>query len=102
MFDCRFLPNPHWVDELRPLTGLEEPVRRYVLDQPATTAFLAKLGELLELLLPSYVQEGKSYLSIGVGCTGGHHRSVVLAEAIAELLRERGFTPTVSHRDIEK
>lgn len=102
VFDCRFLPNPHWVDELRPLTGLEEPVRRYVLDQPATTAFLAKLGELLELLLPSYVQEGKSYLSIGVGCTGGHHRSVVLAEAIAELLRERGFTPTVSHRDIEK
>ena len=102
VFDCRFLPNPHWVDELRPLSGLDAPVQRYVLDQPATGEFLDKLGALLELLLPSYVREGKSYLSVGVGCTGGHHRSVVLAEAIADLLRERGFTPTVSHRDIEK
>jgi UPF0042 nucleotide-binding protein len=102
VFDCRFLPNPHWVDELRPLSGLDAAVKSYVLEQPATAEFLEKLGDLLGLLLPSYVKEGKSYLSIGVGCTGGHHRSVVLAEAIADLLRDRGFSPAVVHRDIEK
>jgi UPF0042 nucleotide-binding protein len=102
VFDCRFLPNPHWVDELRPLTGLDDEVKRYVLGQPATGEFLTKLDDLLGLLLPSYVDEGKSYLSIGVGCTGGHHRSVVMAEAIAELLRGRGFSPSVAHRDIDK
>jgi UPF0042 nucleotide-binding protein len=102
VFDCRFLPNPYWVDELRPLTGLDDEVRTYVLGQPATGEFLTKLDDLLALLLPSYVDEGKSYLSIGVGCTGGHHRSVVMAEAIAELLRARGFAPSVAHRDIDK
>jgi UPF0042 nucleotide-binding protein len=102
VFDCRFLPNPHWVEELRPLTGLDDDVRKYVLGQPATGEFLTKLDDLLGLLLPSYVDEGKSYLSIGVGCTGGHHRSVVMAEAIAELLQARGFTPSVAHRDIDK
>ena len=102
VLDCRFLPNPHWVDELRPLTGLDEPVRRYVLDQPAAQEFLDHLDGMLALLLPAYVAEGKSYLTLALGCTGGHHRSVAIAEAVADLLRARGFEPTVLHRDVEK
>ncbi|MCU1450912.1 MAG: rapZ, partial [Acidimicrobiales bacterium] len=102
VFDCRFLPNPHWVDELRPQTGLDEPVREYVLGQPETDAFLTKVDDLMALLLPAFVKEGKSYLSIAVGCTGGRHRSVVLAEELARLLAKRGFEPTVQHRDITR
>ena len=102
VFDCRFLPNPHWVEALRPLTGLDEPVRAYVASQPETPQFLAKLDDLLALLLPAYVKEGKSYLSIAVGCTGGTHRSVYIAEELAKLLRERGFRPMISHRDLGK
>jgi RNase adapter protein RapZ len=102
VLDCRFLPNPHWVEELRPLTGLDGPVRDYVLKQPATKEFLDKLDDLLEFLLPNYVNEGKSYLNIAIGCTGGHHRSVVLAEEIAEILRRSGFEPAVLHRDVAK
>ena len=102
VLDCRFLPNPHWVDELRPLTGVDEPVRDYVLSQPQTKEFLAKLDELFGLLLPGYVQEGKTYLSVAVGCTGGRHRSVVLAEEIASCMEAHGFKPTVHHRDIKR
>ena len=102
VLDCRFLPNPHWVDELRPLTGLNQPVRDYVLDQPETKEFLAKLEELLEILLPAYVREGKAYLSVAVGCTGGNHRSVVIAEEIGRILAQRGYAPMVSHRDIDR
>jgi len=102
VFDCRFLPNPHWVPDLRPLTGLDDTVRTYVIDQPDTPLFLERLDGLLELLLPAYVKEGKSYLSIGVGCTGGTHRSVVIASELGRILRARGFEPTVSHRDINK
>jgi UPF0042 nucleotide-binding protein len=102
VLDCRFLPNPHWVEQLRPLTGLDEPVRDYVCQQPETGEFLKRVDDLLALLLPAYVKEGKSYLSIGVGCTGGTHRSVVIAEEMARLLHDRGFEPTVSHRDVEK
>jgi UPF0042 nucleotide-binding protein len=102
VFDCRFLPNPHWVDALRPQTGLDEPVRDYVLGQPETDAFLSKVDDLMALLLPAFVKEGKSYLSIAVGCTGGRHRSVVLAEELARLLAKRGFEPTVQHRDITR
>ena len=102
VLDCRFLPNPHWVDELRPLTGLDEPVRRYVLDQPETALFLEKIDDLFGLLLPGYVKEGKSYLTIAVGCTGGRHRSVVLARELARLMQQRGFRPAVSHRDVAK
>jgi UPF0042 nucleotide-binding protein len=102
VFDCRFLPNPHWVDELRPLTGLDEPVRQYVASQPETGPFLDRLDSLLELLLPAFVKEGKSYLSIGVGCTGGTHRSVYVAEELGSLLRKRGFNPMVKHRDLGK
>jgi RNase adapter protein RapZ len=102
VFDCRFLPNPHWVDSLRPLTGLDEPVQQYVAAQPETAEFLTRLDSLMELLLPAFVKEGKSYLSIGVGCTGGTHRSVYLAEELGRLLRQRGFFPMVKHRDLGK
>ncbi|HZU72591.1 MAG TPA: RNase adapter RapZ [Acidimicrobiales bacterium] len=102
VLDCRFLPNPHWIEELRTHSGLEEPVRRYVLDQPETEEFLKKVDDLLGMLMPAYVKEGKSYLTIALGCTGGHHRSVVLAEEIAERLRRAGFTPAVSHRDVSR
>ncbi len=102
VFDCRFLPNPHWVEELRPLTGRDEAVRDYVMSQPETSEFLDKLDDLMGLLLPGYVREGKSYLSIGVGCTGGQHRSVVLAEELARRIEARGFVPAVHHRDIAR
>jgi UPF0042 nucleotide-binding protein len=102
LLDCRFVPNPHWVDELRSLTGLDGPVRDYVLRQPEAVEFLAKLDDLLGLLLPAYVREGKSYLTIAVGCTGGQHRSVVLAEEIARCVEARGFHPTVQHRDVDR
>jgi UPF0042 nucleotide-binding protein len=102
VFDCRFLPNPHWVDELRPLSGQDEPVRAYVLEQPETRTFLDELRRLFALTLPAYVREGKSYLSIGIGCTGGRHRSVVIAEAVARILEEQGFEPRVRHRDVER
>ncbi|HEX3541690.1 MAG TPA: RNase adapter RapZ [Acidimicrobiales bacterium] len=102
VFDCRFLPNPHWVDELRPLTGLDEPVRRFVLDQPATNEFINRVDHLLALVLPAYVKEGKSYLTIAVGCTGGRHRSVVLAEELVQRIARYGFAPLIHHRDIDR
>ena len=102
VFDCRFLPNPHWVESLRPLPGTDPKVRRYVMKQQETEAFLAELERLFALLLPAYVKEGKSYLSIGVGCTGGHHRSVVLAEELARTLERLGFPARVHHRDLER
>ncbi|HEX6421484.1 MAG TPA: RNase adapter RapZ [Acidimicrobiales bacterium] len=102
VLDCRFLPNPHWVDELRPLTGRDAPVRDYVLDQPAAGRFLDNAEVLLEQLLPAFVSEGKAYLTIALGCTGGHHRSVVIAEELARRLRARGERIGVVHRDIDK
>lgn len=102
VFDCRFLPNPHWVDELRPLTGLDAPVRDYVRCQPDTEAFLERLRSLFELVLPAYVREGKAYLTIAVGCTGGRHRSVVLAEDLGDIMTELGYDPTVNHRDVDR
>jgi UPF0042 nucleotide-binding protein len=102
VLDCRFLPNPHWIEELRPLLGTDEQVRRYVLDQPATKDFLDRLDALLEITLPAYVKEGKSYLTLAIGCTGGRHRSVVLAEEIAKLVRRHGLRASVYHRDVER
>ncbi len=102
VFDCRFLPNPHWVDALRRLPGTDERVRRYVLDQPETGPFLEALGSLFALLLPSFAREGKSYLSIGVGCTGGRHRSVVVATELARLLDGIGYPARVHHRDLDR
>jgi UPF0042 nucleotide-binding protein len=102
VLDCRFLPNPYWVEELRPLSGLDAPVRDYVMAQDATNAFLERVDDLVGALLPAFVAEGKSYLTIALGCTGGRHRSVVLAEALAVRLRARGTSPIVVHRDIAR
>jgi RNase adapter protein RapZ len=102
VFDCRFLPNPHWVDELRPLLGTDDAVRAYVLAQPDTLPFLDRVDALLSLMLPAYQREGKAYLRIAVGCTGGRHRSVVIAEEIARLLRAQGLDPSVMHRDVDR
>jgi UPF0042 nucleotide-binding protein len=102
VFDCRFLPNPHWVEALRPLTGRDAPVREFVLSQPGTREFLDELDGLFGLLLPGYEREGKAYLSIGVGCTGGRHRSVVIGEQLADRLRRRGYRTTTHHRDIAR
>jgi UPF0042 nucleotide-binding protein len=102
VFDCRFLPNPHWADDLRPLSGKDEPVRRFVLDQADTASFLDRVDSLLALVLPAYVKEGKSYLTVAVGCTGGRHRSVVLAEEVARRIRRRGYAAIVHHRDISR
>lgn len=99
LFDVRFIPNPHWVEELRPLTGLSEPVRDYVLGMEETSEFTVHLHALISFLLPHYVAEGKSYLSIGVGCTGGRHRSVVLSEEVGAYVRTLGYPVTVLHRD---
>jgi UPF0042 nucleotide-binding protein len=102
MFDCRFLPNPYWDESLRPHSGLEEPVRDYVLSRPETAEFLDKLDGLLAMLVPAYIREGKSYLTVAMGCTGGRHRSVVLAEELASRLDAHGMASTVFHRDIER
>jgi UPF0042 nucleotide-binding protein len=102
VFDCRFLPNPHWVESLRQLPGTDPKVKRYVMKQTETEAFLGELERLFALLLPAYVKEGKSYLSIGVGCTGGHHRSVVLADELARVFERLGFPARVHHRDLER
>jgi UPF0042 nucleotide-binding protein len=102
LLDCRFLPNPHWRDDLRPLSGLDAPVREYVLTQPATIMLLDRLDSLWDLLLPGYKAEGKSYLTIALGCTGGRHRSVVLAEEVARRLELAGTEPSVFHRDVDR
>jgi len=102
MFDVRFIPNPYYDEALRPLTGCDEAVRRFVLDQAATQDFLNRVEGLFESLIPAYRNEGKSYLTIAVGCTGGQHRSVAIAEALSLRLANRGVEARVAHRDIEK
>lgn len=102
VIDCRFLPNPYYDETLRPLSGLDEPVVEFLSDEPLTAEFLVRLENLLELLVPAYRAEGKSYLTIAMGCTGGRHRSVAMAEALSRSLATAGETVRVSHRDIEK
>ena len=102
VLDCRFLPNPHWIDELRPLTGLDAPVSDYVLLQPATAEFLHRMDQLLYLLMPAYVREGNSYLTVAFGCTGGRHRSVALAEEVGRRLEARGYRLRIQHRDVNR
>lgn len=102
VLDCRFLPNPHWVDELRPLNGTHRKVRGYVLNADGTEEFLNRIRDLLGFLLPGFVKEGRHYLTIAVGCTGGKHRSVVVSDEIARFLQDKGFASTVVHRDLEK
>jgi UPF0042 nucleotide-binding protein len=102
VFDVRFIPNPHYDETLRPMSGKDEPVRAFVLEQPATRDFLNRVEGLFESLIPAYRNEGKSYLTIAVGCTGGRHRSVAIAEALSQRLANRGVAARVAHRDIEK
>ena len=102
VFDCRFLPNPFWVEELRPMTGLDTAVRAYVLGDPESQKFLDKVDDLLTSILPSFAREGKSYLTIAIGCTGGRHRSVALAQALADRLGQDGSPVSVFHRDVER
>ena len=100
VMDVRFLPNPFYVPELKPMTGLEAPVRDYVCSFTATAEFLAKMKELLAFLLPRYQAEGKTSLLLAVGCTGGQHRSVVMAEKLAESVRALGYTADCTHREL--
>jgi RNase adapter protein RapZ len=102
VLDVRFLPNPHWVDELRPFTGLDAPVRDYVFGQDLTPPYVAALESLLDASVPGYVREGKRYLTIAIGCTGGKHRSVALGEHVAAYLRRTSpdLRIAVEHRDL--
>jgi UPF0042 nucleotide-binding protein len=102
VFDVRFLPNPHFVPQLRQYTGKDPKVRRYIRSFPQTGEFLRRIESLLTYLIPHYIREGKSYLTIAFGCTGGKHRSVMLGEAVKRALEKRGFSSKVVHRDIEK
>lgn len=101
VFDMRFLRNPHWVEALRPGTGIDADVSAYVADDPAYAEAMAQIESLLRLLLPRYQAEGKAYVTVAFGCTGGRHRSVHVAERMAGRLREAGFSPTVTHRDLQ-
>jgi RNase adapter protein RapZ len=102
MFDVRFLPNPHFLPEFRPLTGRHPKVARYIRSFPQTTEFIQRIAELLVYLLPHYIHEGKSYLTIAFGCTGGQHRSVMIAEDVAKRLKKAGYRIKVVHRDSPK
>jgi UPF0042 nucleotide-binding protein len=102
VFDVRFLPNPHFAPRLRPFSGKDSRVARYIRSFPQTNEFLRRIESLLGYLIPHYIREGKSYLTIALGCTGGRHRSVALAEVIRRSLKKRGYTAKVVHRDLEK
>jgi len=102
VFDVRFLPNPHFIPKFRPLTGSDARVARYIRSFPQTRRFLSRATELLRFLLPFYIREGKSYLTIAFGCTGGRHRSVMMAEEVARLLGKRGPAVRVVHRDVDR
>src|SRR5256885_1955219 len=102
VFDVRFLPNPHFVPEFRPLTGRHPKVAKYIRSFPQTTEFIQRISDLLVYLLPHYIHEGKSYLTISFGCTGGQHRSVMIAEDVAKHLKKAGYRVKVAHRDSPK
>ncbi len=102
VFDVRFLPNPHFVPKLRPFSGKNPKVARYIRSFPQTNQFLRRLENMLAYLIPHYIREGKSYLTVALGCTGGRHRSVMLAEVIRRNLKQRGYATKVVHRDLEK
>lgn len=100
VLDVRFLPNPHWIDDLRPLPGTDELVRAYVMGQDPYGDFMERVTALLDVVVPGYVREGKSYLTVAIGCTGGVHRSVVVADELGEWFRAKGLPVTVTHRDV--
>jgi RNase adapter protein RapZ len=101
VLDVRFLPNPYWIPRFRPLPGTDARVRKYVTEQEAYGEFMKRLQSLLEFIVPGYVAEGKSYLTVAVGCTGGRHRSIVVGEAVAELFRAQGLPVSLEHRDLQ-
>jgi UPF0042 nucleotide-binding protein len=100
LFDVRFLPNPHFVPELKELNGTDAPVKEYVLEKPQTGEFIEKIAELLGFLIPNYKKEGKAYLIIGIGCTGGRHRSIAIAEELSSRIKHDNVGITVLHRDL--
>ena len=102
VFDVRFLPNPYYIPELKHQNGLDEPVRNFVFQYQQTKDFVEKTEDLLDFLLPNFVDEGKSELVIAVGCTGGKHRSVCLAKEFADFITRRGYAVTLGHRDISR
>lgn len=102
VFDVRFIPNPFYIPELKPFSGLDMPVRDYVLEQYETKAFLEKIKDMLEFLIPNYQKEGKRQLIISIGCTGGRHRSVAIANEIYENLHDKNFNVYIEHRDIKE
>lgn len=102
VFDVRFLPNPFYVDELRHLTGLDRPVAEFVFKCPQTRSFMEKIENMLDFLLPLYIEEGKLSLNIAIGCTGGHHRSVAIASALTDYLNAEGVNAINTNRDIDK
>jgi RNase adapter protein RapZ len=102
VFDVRFLPNPHFVPRLRPFSGKDPRVARYIRSFPQTNEFLRRIESLLGYLIPHYIREGKSYLTVALGCTGGRHRSVALAEVIRRSLQRKGYATKVVHRDLDK
>jgi UPF0042 nucleotide-binding protein len=102
VMDVRFIPNPHYVKELRPLTGLEQSVKQFVLNRNETKEFIEKFEDLISLVVPYYVSEGKSHLTIAIGCTGGSHRSVAISEEIGAFLAKNSYNVTVRHKDIGK
>lgn len=102
LFDVRFLPNPYWRRELRSLSGRDQAVRAFVLENSDTRGFLERLGGFLEFVVPRYIAEGRAYLHVGVGCTGGRHRSVVVADEVVAMLVSQGLAVEVRHRDVER
>ena len=102
VFDVRFLPNPYYVSGLREQSGLDEPVKQFIFEYEQTKEFYEKLLDFMELLLPCYVEEGKRHIVISIGCTGGHHRSVAIAQSLSEFLIEKGYPVDCIHRDLEK
>ena len=102
VFDVRFMPNPFYIEDLRHKTGLDTPVFEYVFSFPQTGDFVKRLSDLLDFTLPMYAEEGKTNLVIGIGCTGGHHRSVAVTHVLAEHIRQQGYHVTEAHRDISR
>lgn len=100
VFDARLLPNPYWRTELRPLTGRDEEVEAFLADEPATGTYLGEVEEVLHSWIPGYRNEGRSYLTVAIGCTGGQHRSVYLVEQIAERLSQKGYNCLINHREL--
>ena len=102
VFDVRFLPNPYYIDSMRSLSGLDAPVREFVMSFTQTNDFLEKLKDMMAFLLPLYTEEGKSLLTVAIGCTGGHHRSVTIASELAAHVKSRGYEVSVTHRDLSR